>query len=154
MIRLETLIELKSLNSRFSSLILVLKLDKLPCRAIRGSSISIGSTLPPFYFPKTSCPSSPRHRRAGMFCRPPTPTQNIQQIGASDRIQLVLHLSKLVIWGSSWSRGFRFHQLMSQQSRRPSEAPRSRLLLPLLLLILLLLRVLLCLLLLSLIYIS
>ena len=40
MIRLETLSELKDLNSSCSSS------SSVPCRAIRGSSISVNSTLP------------------------------------------------------------------------------------------------------------
>ena len=31
---------------------------------------------------------------------------------------MVLHLSKLVIWGSSWGRGFRFHWLKSRVARK------------------------------------
>ena len=31
----------------------------------------------------------------------------------------MLHLSKLVIWGSSWDRGFRFHWLNSRDARIP-----------------------------------
>ena len=39
----------------------------------------------------------------------PTTTPEIQQTGVSNRRQF--NLSKLVIWGSSWGRGFRFHWL-------------------------------------------
>ena len=58
MIRLGTLIELKFLNSSFSSSNLSTRAFRacplveigrtVPCRAIRGNSISVNSTLPPF----------------------------------------------------------------------------------------------------------
>ena len=47
MIRLEIIIELKFLNSGFSSLPLVEIRQTAPRRAIRGNSISVNSTLPP-----------------------------------------------------------------------------------------------------------
>ena len=37
--------------------------------------------------------------------------QTFSKIGVSNILELILHFSKLVIWGSSWSRGFRFHWL-------------------------------------------
>ena len=42
---------------------------------------------------------------------PPTPIPFFWQIGVDTINKLVLHVSKLVIWGSSWGRGFRFHWL-------------------------------------------
>ena len=47
MIRLETLIELKFLNSSFSSCSPIEMRQTARCRAIRGNSISVNSTLPP-----------------------------------------------------------------------------------------------------------
>ena len=47
MMRLETLIELKCLNSSCSSLSSIEIEQTVPCRAIRGNSISVNSTLPP-----------------------------------------------------------------------------------------------------------
>ena len=43
------LFELKFLNSKLFELILLLKLDAVPCPAIRGNNISVSSTLPPSY---------------------------------------------------------------------------------------------------------
>ena len=52
MILLETLIELKCLNSSLSSLSFSFELRQAgPCRAIRGNSISVNSTLPPLIHP-------------------------------------------------------------------------------------------------------
>ena len=48
MMRLETLIELEFLNSgAFRACPLVEIRQAVPCRAIRGNSISVNSTLPP-----------------------------------------------------------------------------------------------------------
>ena len=47
MIRCETLIELKYLNSSFWAYPLIEIRQTAPCRAIRGSSISVSSALPP-----------------------------------------------------------------------------------------------------------
>ena len=44
--------------------------------------------------------------------------QTFSKWGVSNTIELLLHLSKLVIWGSSLGRGFRFHCL-----ERPSRPP-------------------------------
>ena len=59
MMRLETLIELKFHNSSFSSSNFSIRAFRacplikirqtVPCRAIRGNSISVNSTLPPLY---------------------------------------------------------------------------------------------------------
>ena len=45
-----------------------------------------------------------RHHRWNSNPRPQSQT-------SSKLVFLILHLSKLVIWGSSWGRGFRFHWL-------------------------------------------
>ena len=37
----------------------------------------------------------------------------------SNIIQLILHVSKLVIWGSSWGWGFRFHWLVALLPETP-----------------------------------
>ena len=50
MIRLETLIELKFLNSIYFRAYPLIEIGQaIPCRAIRGISISVSSTLPPSY---------------------------------------------------------------------------------------------------------
>ena len=36
----------------------------------------------------------------------------------SNNIWLILHASKLIIWGSSWGRGFRFHWLGMSYAKR------------------------------------
>ena len=67
MIRLETLIELKSLNSSFSSFFLLIEIRQtVPYRAIRGNSISVNSTLPPLipHLAILFCPA-PRWDKSG-----------------------------------------------------------------------------------------
>ena len=67
MIRLETLIELKLLNSSFS---LIEIRQAVPCRAIRGNGISVSSTLPPFLLFRHSRNASPGPRRSRTSHRP------------------------------------------------------------------------------------
>ena len=48
--------------------------------------------------------------------------------GARSEYDLVLHFSKLFVWGSSWGRGFRFHCLegLDAARRRGGGVPARR----------------------------
>ena len=55
----------RSQISRFElfEIILLLRLDTVPCRAIRGNSISVDSTSPLFYLSRARSPARSRARR-------------------------------------------------------------------------------------------
>ena len=58
MIRLETLIELKFASLNFRAYYLIEIRQAVPCRAIRGDTISVNGTLPP---PSQRTPGRERH---------------------------------------------------------------------------------------------